>query len=104
MLKTINAETAPTLPVFITTVNSLSVRLGSYVQNIFTAAKLVIVAIIIISGLVLLAQGDLREGGPCTGTHQTPFHWEWSSFAPRAHCQGSVVGTQWEGSLVAGRV
>ncbi|KAK2088148.1 b(0,+)-type amino acid transporter 1 [Saguinus oedipus] len=54
----------PTLPVFITTVNSLSVRLGSYVQNIFTAAKLVIVAIIIISGLVLLAQGDPQEGGP----------------------------------------
>lgn len=38
--------------------NSLSVRLGSYVQNVFTGAKLVIVAIIIISGLVLLAQGD----------------------------------------------
>lgn len=48
-------------PVLITTVNSLSVRLGSYVQNVFTAAKLLIVAIIIISGLVLLAQGDLRR-------------------------------------------
>ncbi|XP_019510021.1 PREDICTED: B(0,+)-type amino acid transporter 1 [Hipposideros armiger] len=48
----------------ITMVNALSVRLGSYIQNVFTAAKLVIVAIIIISGLVLLAQGDLlREGG-----------------------------------------
>ncbi|XP_039323054.1 B(0,+)-type amino acid transporter 1 isoform X2 [Saimiri boliviensis] len=46
---------------FITTVNSLSVRLGSYVQNIFTAAKLVIVAIIIISGLVLLAQGNTKN-------------------------------------------
>uniref|UniRef100_A0A452UG92 b(0,+)-type amino acid transporter 1 n=1 Tax=Ursus maritimus TaxID=29073 RepID=A0A452UG92_URSMA len=45
----------------ITTVNSLSVRLGSYVQNVFTAAKLVIVAIIIISGLVLLAQGNTRN-------------------------------------------
>lgn len=41
----------------ITTVNALSVRLGSYVQNVFTAAKLVIVAIIIVSGIVLLAQG-----------------------------------------------
>ncbi|CAO2625756.1 b(0,+)-type amino acid transporter 1, partial [Lemmus lemmus] len=41
----------------ITTVNALSVRLGSYVQNFFTAAKLVIVAIIIISGLVFLIQG-----------------------------------------------
>lgn len=50
------------VPVLITTVNSLSVRLGSYVQNVFTAAKLVIVAIIIISGLVLLAQGDRGQG------------------------------------------
>ncbi|OBS77207.1 hypothetical protein A6R68_16368 [Neotoma lepida] len=45
----------------ITTVNSLSVRLGSYVQNVFTAAKLVIVAIIIISGLVFLAQGKTEN-------------------------------------------
>lgn len=45
----------------ITTVNALSVRLGSYVQNFFTAAKLVIVAIIIISGLVFLAQGELQQ-------------------------------------------
>eukprot|EP00069_Balaena_mysticetus_P013872 bmy_22157T0 len=45
----------------ITTVNALSVRLGSYVQNVFTAAKMVIVVIIIISGLVLLAQGNTRN-------------------------------------------
>ncbi|KAM7057941.1 B(0,+)-type amino acid transporter 1 isoform 1-T4 [Molossus nigricans] len=45
----------------ITMVNALSVRLGSYVQNVFTAAKLVIVAIIIISGLVLLAQGNTKN-------------------------------------------
>lgn len=45
----------------ITTVNAMSVRLGSYVQNVFTAAKLVIVAIIIISGFVLLAQGNTRN-------------------------------------------
>ncbi|XP_020840703.1 B(0,+)-type amino acid transporter 1 [Phascolarctos cinereus] len=45
----------------ITTVNSLSVKLGSYVQNFFTAAKLVIVAIIIISGIVLLAQGKTKN-------------------------------------------
>ncbi|XP_042523773.1 B(0,+)-type amino acid transporter 1 [Dipodomys spectabilis] len=45
----------------ITTVNALSVRLGSYVQNIFTAAKLVIVAIIIVSGIVLLAQGNTKN-------------------------------------------
>ncbi|KAM5237092.1 B(0,+)-type amino acid transporter 1 [Ctenodactylus gundi] len=42
-------------------VNALSVRLGSYVQNVFTAAKLVIVAIIIIAGLVLLAQGNTKN-------------------------------------------
>lgn len=55
-------------PVLITTVNAMSVRLGSYVQNVFTAAKLVIVAIIIISGFVLLTQGDLQRdgGGRCT--------------------------------------
>ncbi|ERE59295.1 Y+L amino acid transporter 1-like protein, partial [Cricetulus griseus] len=45
----------------ITTVNALSVRLGSYVQNVFTAAKLVIVAIIVISGLVFLAQGNTKN-------------------------------------------
>lgn len=45
----------------ITSVNAFSVRLGSYVQNVFTAAKLVIVAIIIISGLVLLAQGNTKN-------------------------------------------
>ncbi|XP_036886701.1 B(0,+)-type amino acid transporter 1 [Sturnira hondurensis] len=45
----------------IITVNALSVRLGSYVQNVFTAAKLVIVAIIVISGLVLLAQGNTKN-------------------------------------------
>lgn len=48
-----------TSPVLITTVNALSVRLGSYVQNVFTATKMVIVVVIIISGIVLLAQGDL---------------------------------------------
>ncbi|XP_030617134.1 B(0,+)-type amino acid transporter 1 isoform X1 [Delphinapterus leucas] len=45
----------------ITTVNALSVRLGSYVQNVFTAAKMVIVVVIIISGIVLLAQGNTRN-------------------------------------------
>lgn len=59
-------------PVLITTVNSLSVRLGSYVQNVFTAAKLVIVAIIIISGLVLLAQGDLGLEGRVGHTRHRP--------------------------------
>uniref|UniRef100_A0A8D0L9B7 Solute carrier family 7 member 9 n=1 Tax=Sphenodon punctatus TaxID=8508 RepID=A0A8D0L9B7_SPHPU len=47
--------------VTITTVNSLSVKLGSYVQNFFTAAKMVIVIIIIVSGIVLLAQGKTQN-------------------------------------------
>lgn len=59
----------------ITTVNALSVRLGSYVQNVFTAAKLVIVAIIIVSGIVLLAQGDPRPGG-WVGAEARPFQLE----------------------------
>ncbi|XP_012630631.1 B(0,+)-type amino acid transporter 1 [Microcebus murinus] len=46
---------------FIVIVNSLSVRLGSLVQNVFTAAKLVIVAVIIIGGFVLLAQGNTKN-------------------------------------------
>ncbi|XP_054245667.1 B(0,+)-type amino acid transporter 1 [Indicator indicator] len=43
--------------VVITIVNSLSVKLGSYLQNFLTAAKMIIVTIIIASGIVLLAQG-----------------------------------------------
>ncbi|OWK50476.1 b(0,+)-type amino acid transporter 1 [Lonchura striata] len=43
--------------VVITIVNSLSVKLGSYLQNFLTAAKMIIVTIIIVSGIVLLAQG-----------------------------------------------
>lgn len=37
--------------------NCLSVKLASYVQNFFTAAKLLIIAIIVVSGIVLLTQG-----------------------------------------------
>lgn len=46
------------LLVVITIVNSLSVKLGSYLQNLLTAAKMIIVTIIIVSGIVLLAQGN----------------------------------------------
>lgn len=67
------------VPVLITTVNSLSVRLGSYVQNIFTAAKLVIVAVIIISGLVLLAQGDRGR------------RWEWGRVPLAQPCPPKAV-------------
>ncbi|XP_043382374.1 B(0,+)-type amino acid transporter 1 isoform X3 [Chelonia mydas] len=47
--------------VIITTVNSLSVKLGSYIQNFFTAAKMIIVIIIIVCGFVLLAQGKTEN-------------------------------------------
>ncbi|XP_062460896.1 B(0,+)-type amino acid transporter 1 isoform X3 [Pezoporus occidentalis] len=47
--------------VTITTVNSLSVKLGSYLQNFLTAAKMIIVTIIIVSGIVLLAQGKTEN-------------------------------------------
>uniref|UniRef100_A0A7M4E8L3 b(0,+)-type amino acid transporter 1 n=1 Tax=Crocodylus porosus TaxID=8502 RepID=A0A7M4E8L3_CROPO len=47
--------------VVITAVNSLSVKLGSYVQNFFTATKMIIVLIIIVSGIVLLAQGKTEN-------------------------------------------
>ncbi|KAJ6666045.1 hypothetical protein lerEdw1_000949 [Lerista edwardsae] len=47
--------------VVITVVNTLSVKLASYVQNFFTAAKMVIVVIIIVSGIVLLAKGNTQN-------------------------------------------
>ncbi|XP_061449740.1 B(0,+)-type amino acid transporter 1 [Rhineura floridana] len=47
--------------VVITLVNSLSVKLASYVQNFFTAAKMVIVVIIVVSGIVLLAKGNTQN-------------------------------------------
>ncbi|XP_010716056.1 B(0,+)-type amino acid transporter 1 [Meleagris gallopavo] len=47
--------------VVITIVNSLSVKLGSYLQNFLTAAKMIVVAIIAISGIVLLAQGKTQN-------------------------------------------
>ncbi|XP_034972787.1 b(0,+)-type amino acid transporter 1-like isoform X2 [Zootoca vivipara] len=47
--------------VTVTLVNALSVKWASYVQNFFTAAKMVIVIIIIVSGIVLLAQGNTKN-------------------------------------------
>ncbi|XP_071346123.1 b(0,+)-type amino acid transporter 1 [Trachinotus anak] len=41
----------------IVTINCLSVRLANYVQNFFTAAKLFIIVVIVIAGIVLMAQG-----------------------------------------------
>ncbi|XP_017561623.2 b(0,+)-type amino acid transporter 1-like isoform X1 [Pygocentrus nattereri] len=42
-------------------VNCLSVKLASYVQNFFTAAKLLIIFIIVVSGIVMLAQGNTQN-------------------------------------------
>ncbi|XP_015495813.1 B(0,+)-type amino acid transporter 1 isoform X2 [Parus major] len=47
--------------VVITIVNALSVKLASYLQNFLTAAKMIIVTIIIVSGIVLLAQGKTEN-------------------------------------------
>ncbi|KAM6943515.1 b(0,+)-type amino acid transporter 1 [Xenentodon cancila] len=44
--------------IVIVTVNCLSVKLASYVQNVFTGAKLVIILVIVVAGIVLLAQGN----------------------------------------------
>lgn len=51
--------------VVIVSVNCYSVKLASYVQNIFTAAKLLIIIIITVAGIVLLAQGE----SSCTIVH-----------------------------------
>ncbi|XP_008309073.1 b(0,+)-type amino acid transporter 1-like isoform X1 [Cynoglossus semilaevis] len=45
----------------IVSVNCYSVKLASYVQNIFTAAKLLIIIIITVAGIVLLAQGNTEN-------------------------------------------
>ncbi|XP_077568645.1 b(0,+)-type amino acid transporter 1-like isoform X2 [Stigmatopora nigra] len=47
--------------VLIVGINCFSVKLASYVQNIFTAAKLVIIVIIVGAGIVLLAQGNTEN-------------------------------------------
>uniref|UniRef100_A0A670YQ02 b(0,+)-type amino acid transporter 1 n=1 Tax=Pseudonaja textilis TaxID=8673 RepID=A0A670YQ02_PSETE len=47
--------------VAITVLNSLSVKWTSYVQNILTATKMIIVIIIIVSGIVLLAKGNTKN-------------------------------------------
>ena len=45
----------------IVSVNCLSVKLASYVQNFFTAAKLFIILVIIVAGMVMLAQGGFTS-------------------------------------------
>lgn len=46
------------IAVVITGINCLSVKLASYVQNFFTAAKLIIIVVIVVAGIVLMAQGE----------------------------------------------
>ncbi|KAK7913138.1 hypothetical protein WMY93_013349 [Mugilogobius chulae] len=45
----------------IVTVNCLSVKWASYVQNVFTAAKLLIIVVIAVAGIVLLCQGKTEN-------------------------------------------
>ncbi|XP_073515852.1 B(0,+)-type amino acid transporter 1 [Phyllobates terribilis] len=45
----------------ITVVNCLSVKLASYVQNFLTVAKMIIIIVIIVSGIVLLIQGNTQN-------------------------------------------
>ncbi|KAF3832443.1 hypothetical protein F7725_026108 [Dissostichus mawsoni] len=42
-------------------VNCLSVKLANYVQNVFTLAKLFIILIIVVAGMVMLAQEELKD-------------------------------------------
>uniref|UniRef100_A0A4W4GIU2 B(0,+)-type amino acid transporter 1 n=1 Tax=Electrophorus electricus TaxID=8005 RepID=A0A4W4GIU2_ELEEL len=51
----------PPSKVLTTIVNCLSVKLAKYVQIFFTVAKLLIIVIIVISGMVLLAQGNTQN-------------------------------------------
>ncbi|KAM3624936.1 uncharacterized protein V6R79_003972 [Siganus canaliculatus] len=45
----------------IVSVNCLSVKLAKYVQNFFTAAKLLIILIIVVAGIVMLGQGKTQN-------------------------------------------
>ncbi|KAG7468298.1 hypothetical protein MATL_G00141550 [Megalops atlanticus] len=42
-------------------VNCVSVKLASYVQNFFTAAKLFIIIVIVVAGIVMVAQGNTQN-------------------------------------------
>ncbi|XP_069757895.1 b(0,+)-type amino acid transporter 1 [Narcine bancroftii] len=59
--------------ILITLVNALSVKLANYVQNFLTVAKLLIVAVIIVAGLVLLAQGNTQNFKNSFDGSQTSF-------------------------------
>jgi len=47
-------------PVLLTAVNTVSVKLSMKVQNIFTYAKLLALALIIVTGVVQLCRGTLH--------------------------------------------
>lgn len=51
--------------VLICTVNCLSVKLASYVQNFFTVAKLFIILVIVVAGIIMLAQGGTARSVMC---------------------------------------
>ncbi|XP_036399957.1 b(0,+)-type amino acid transporter 1 [Megalops cyprinoides] len=42
-------------------VNCVSVKLASYVQNLFTAAKLFIIIVIVVAGIIMVAQGNTQN-------------------------------------------
>lgn len=53
--------TASACIVILTIINCLNVRLATSVMNIFTAAKLLALFVIVVGGLVLLAQGQTQS-------------------------------------------
>ncbi|XP_069037320.1 b(0,+)-type amino acid transporter 1 [Lepisosteus oculatus] len=59
--------------ILIVLVNCLSVKVASYVQNVFTAAKLIIIFIIVVAGIVLLAQGNTQNISNSFDGAQTSF-------------------------------
>ncbi|KAL7631569.1 UNVERIFIED_CONTAM: hypothetical protein RMT77_018129 [Armadillidium vulgare] len=51
---------AATIIIIITFINSYSVKLATKVQNVFTAAKLIAILIIVVGGIVKLCQGNVQ--------------------------------------------
>lgn len=68
--------------VLLVTVNSLSVSLANYVQNFFTVAKVLIILVIVIAGVVMLAQGGPQSSTLGEGTSH------------RAYSSAAVVSVQ----------
>ncbi|XP_043937820.1 B(0,+)-type amino acid transporter 1 [Protopterus annectens] len=47
--------------IIITGVNAFSVKMASFMQNFLTAAKLIIIFVIVVAGIVLMAQGNTQN-------------------------------------------